>query len=161
VKNSAEHGTRSMYVLGCRCQECKAAAARAARERREKRREITAEHPELVPHGAYGGYTNWCCRCGECVKANRDYQAARARGVSRWNRYTQAKNAAARKETADGDGAGDDAAPGSLASPSARGPAVALPELSHADGHVYRQKYQGVKRAPEGRVRCYDHVVHL
>lgn len=59
--SEAEHGTRSRYVAGCRCDGCKAANAQRERERRHEhvvddamralarnRHRLTAEHsPQL------------------------------------------------------------------------------------------------------------------
>jgi hypothetical protein len=101
-KGTAEHGTRSMYTKGCRCQECRAAAARASRERREKQKAITEANPELVPHGTYNGYVNWKCRCELCTTANREYQRTRPHKLNRWDRYSKAKAARERKEKREG-----------------------------------------------------------
>lgn len=101
-KGTSVHGTRSMYQTGCRCQECKAAVASASRALRERQRQMAIDHPELIPHGTYTGYTNWCCRCDDCRKASREYQKAHkekyGRKETRWDHYTRAMTVAARKE---------------------------------------------------------------
>lgn len=112
-KGTAVHGSRSMYAIGCRCQECRAAVASASRSLRERQRQMGIDHPELIPHGTYTGYTNWCCRCDECRKASREYQKnlkeKNGRKQTRWDYYTRAKTIAARKEKNKN---ADDAAPG-------------------------------------------------
>jgi hypothetical protein len=62
------HGTRSRYVGGCRCDECRAAALAYQHERRAKAR---AQRPDLK-HGTRGTYNNGC-RCEDCTQANREY----------------------------------------------------------------------------------------
>lgn len=71
----ADHGTRSAYVRGCRCEEC-AAANRAY----SSTRRASAEAP--AQHGVLSSYTNGRCRCADCRAAMRDYQAHRRAKVA-------------------------------------------------------------------------------
>lgn len=64
----SSHGTRSRYVTGCRCAECRAAALAYQRQRRAKARAARAD----LKHGTRGTY-NSGCRCAECTQANREY----------------------------------------------------------------------------------------
>lgn len=62
------HGTRSMYLAGCRCEPCKAAQAAYMREKREQRgANLAADDPR---HGKKGTYDYYGCRCQACTKAN-------------------------------------------------------------------------------------------
>jgi hypothetical protein len=107
VKGTSVHGTRTMYGLGCRCQECKAANARETRLYRERQKQKGLDNPELIPHGTYHGYVGWGCRCEECGAANLEYQRAHTKEYGRtrrrWDRYTQQTQAAAKKGKAGND----------------------------------------------------------
>lgn len=54
------HGTRSRYVLGCRCEECRTANREAARERDARAREAVAHIP-LNPGGPCPGMDGQPC----------------------------------------------------------------------------------------------------
>lgn len=66
----SEHGTKSRYVHGCRCQECKAANTAYQRESTEARRSKPV--PEGVTHGKACA-TNYGCKCAVCSEAVRAY----------------------------------------------------------------------------------------
>lgn len=63
-----EHGRKTTYNQGCRCDECRAANA-------EYTQKFIANHRGQLPdgdqrHGTTGGYSNYSCRCGPCTAAN-------------------------------------------------------------------------------------------
>lgn len=60
------HGTRSRYVLGCRCDECKTANREAARIRDERAREAVAHLP-LNPGGPCPGFDGKPCARGRTL----------------------------------------------------------------------------------------------
>lgn len=75
----AEHASRyppgpAAYNGGCRCDDCR-------RTHRQRCARVTAalraRPREDVPHGTYGGYTNWGCRCEACTQAHNTAQLAR------------------------------------------------------------------------------------
>jgi hypothetical protein len=63
------HGTRSRYVIGCRCDECKSANAEAARIRDERAREAVAHLP-LNPGGPCPGFDGKPCAKARRLKSN-------------------------------------------------------------------------------------------
>lgn len=63
------HGTRSRYVIGCRCDECKAANAESARIRDERAREAVAHLP-LNPGGPCPGFDRKPCAQARRLKSN-------------------------------------------------------------------------------------------
>ena len=67
-----KHGVRRSYLLGCRCDDCKAAGTAHQRAAVAERR----KHTEDAPHGTRGGYCNWGCRCEPCKTANAAYMQA-------------------------------------------------------------------------------------
>ncbi len=68
--HKAEHGTRSKYVHGCRCEACTAA-------QREYMRSLKGKLPP--PTHGHSGYVNYGCRCEVCTQANSDYHRNRNR----------------------------------------------------------------------------------
>lgn len=66
----AQHGTRSRYVAGCRCDLC--ATANREYRRRWEERAVKAGPPV---HGL-GGYKNYRCRCEVCSAASAAYHRA-------------------------------------------------------------------------------------
>lgn len=86
VENTGREKQNQRY-----CKACKAAKWREwqnrqgpnytaeknaeARERNRDRR-AAGVIPESARHGSTGTYSNYGCRCGECIAANREYQAA-------------------------------------------------------------------------------------
>lgn len=54
----------SAYRHGCRCKDC----TRGNRESHARKAAGRAARREDVPHGTYGGYVNWGCRCPECLR---------------------------------------------------------------------------------------------
>lgn len=77
------HGLRSTYADGCRCTQCRAAATAYAADARAERRARGERDPSLIPHGTYGGYNNWLCRCQPCTDAH----LARMRAYKRLRRH--------------------------------------------------------------------------
>jgi hypothetical protein len=63
-----QHGTRTGYVYGCRCQPCRTANEIANRARRRKGLE-----PDDPRHGTLTGYAGCACRCEDCSNANLEY----------------------------------------------------------------------------------------
>lgn len=55
-----KHPSIAAHKGGCRCDKCVA----------------------RVPHGKWGGYCNWGCRCAECAKAAADTMRAQNYGIS-------------------------------------------------------------------------------
>lgn len=76
-------GTRTRYLMGCRCVLCREANVAYRRHwRAEVRQEL---EPDDVRHGTLNGYTNYGCKCDRCRAANaaksrRARQLARAAG---------------------------------------------------------------------------------
>ena len=96
-----QHGTRTMYNKGCRCQDCRAAVSKYMRDHRRERVEERHNRPEGVEdrfeHG-YSAYVNWGCRCEVCSAANLEYQRSRreVRPKTKWDQYTATRDKAAR-----------------------------------------------------------------
>lgn len=69
----AQHGSRSMYVGGCRCEPCVTAESTYQKAHRADRLAVglSADDPR---HGTANGYNNWRCRCAPCKAASRVYQ---------------------------------------------------------------------------------------
>jgi hypothetical protein len=67
-----QHGTRTGYHYGCRCDDCQAAQAAydAARRPRKGR---TRKPPSPLRHGTCHAY-NRGCRCDDCRRANTESQ---------------------------------------------------------------------------------------
>ena len=67
----AKHGTRSMYVMGCYCDDCKSA-------NRDYMRKIKSKLKGTEPkkHGTLSSYTDYGCRCDGCREASREYDRA-------------------------------------------------------------------------------------
>lgn len=65
------------YNHGCRCKEC----TRLNTERHARLMAVLRargeKDPDLIPHGTFGGYSNWGCRGPRCTKANSDASADR------------------------------------------------------------------------------------
>ena len=64
------HGTRTLYNLGCHCDECR-------RANRDGARSLKGKTP---PTHGNSGYVNYQCRCRVCKRAN---SAAQKRGRER------------------------------------------------------------------------------
>ena len=82
------HGTKSTYVMGCRCAECRAANTERNNVNRWLR---SARVHELPPekHGLYSTYTNWMCRCEACATTGAEMQRVhRAKRAARAGRAT-------------------------------------------------------------------------
>lgn len=60
------HGTRSRYVIGCRCDECKTANREAVRDRDARAREAVAHLP-LNPGGPCPGFEGKPCARGRTL----------------------------------------------------------------------------------------------
>lgn len=75
VATEREHGSRSRYCAGCRCEDC----TRANREyNRENHRKLARERgikPRVAKHGTYSKY-RLGCRCDKCMEAHRLYRRA-------------------------------------------------------------------------------------
>jgi predicted transcriptional regulator len=66
IRKAAQHGTRSKYNTGCRCEPC-AEANRAAHW-------LYRNQPHEIPSHGNSGYVNHGCRCEVCKRANAAYQ---------------------------------------------------------------------------------------
>jgi hypothetical protein len=87
-----QHGTRSRYRRGCRCNGCVEASRAYERAQNLKRRLARPERQKpikdrppprprpVAAHGTRSMYVNSKCRCMECFEANRDYMNRRRRG---------------------------------------------------------------------------------
>jgi hypothetical protein len=65
-----EHGTRSSYAHGCRCDPCREENTRIARvHRRERYARVRSGGLVRAPHGKATTYANWGCRCVPCRAA--------------------------------------------------------------------------------------------
>lgn len=80
----AEHGTRSRYHGGCRCDDCRTA-------KREYMR--TLQGQPAPNHATVSGYVNYGCRCEPCKAAYSRYQWLHPEYQRRW-RAKQKKKAA-------------------------------------------------------------------
>lgn len=89
------HGIPSSYNRGCRCAECRYANANRQRitgngqRWRDKQlaKRIVVDGVLMAPdrpHGVYGTYSTYGCRCEPCKQANRDYMTAWRNGVGRY-----------------------------------------------------------------------------
>jgi hypothetical protein len=65
--HTVTHGTRSEYVWGCRCADCRAANRRYDAARRKA---SNPEPPAAIRHGTAYGYRWHRCRCSACTAAN-------------------------------------------------------------------------------------------
>lgn len=65
----AQHGTRSKYNTGCRCDEC----------RRALREHMRSLQGKPAPSHGLSGYDNYGCRCDVCREAKRAKNARRYR----------------------------------------------------------------------------------
>ena len=63
-----KHGTRSGYVMGCFCDECKA-ANKEYRVKYIKDMKLKT----LKNHGTLATYNDYGCRCDLCRDANNNY----------------------------------------------------------------------------------------
>lgn len=64
ASKAAQHGTRSKYQAGCRCDDCR-------RANRESQRRLKGRQP---PSHGYSGYKNYGCRCQVCKDGNLVYE---------------------------------------------------------------------------------------
>jgi hypothetical protein len=66
------HGTERAYKTGCRCDACRAANTEACyrRHMRMVNKGLSDGDPR---HGTHGGYTNWGCRCPDCIVAGAEH----------------------------------------------------------------------------------------
>jgi hypothetical protein len=72
VVRDDQHGTRTGYSYGCRCDACRAAQA-ACDSARRPRTGRTPKPSTPLRHGTCHGY-NRGCRCDECQRANMESQ---------------------------------------------------------------------------------------
>lgn len=76
----AEHGTRTRYLSGCSCDDCRRAS-------REYQRTLKGKPP---PSHGHSGYVNYGCRCDVCTRANTEYSYGYLR---RWRLKQKAASA--------------------------------------------------------------------
>lgn len=82
------HGI-TRYIAGCRCDTCKTVSAAWRQQRgddRKKQRvlfggQLIAPLPTEL-HGRMSTYTNWFCRCRDCVAASSAYRRAHRKARS-------------------------------------------------------------------------------
>lgn len=79
ARRAPEHGTRSRYLAGCSCDDCRAANRAAGRALKGK----------PPPNHGYSGYQNYGCRCQVCRDGMLVYN--RAKGYEAQKRYAQRK----------------------------------------------------------------------
>jgi hypothetical protein len=92
----SEHGTRSAYKKGCRCELCRAANARYKRELQAAHHAQTRAEAEAtgnmqspaLEHGKAATAEWYGCRCEPCVRALNDYKAKLMRR-SRWRQFVE------------------------------------------------------------------------
>lgn len=63
-------GTKAAYRRGCRCAACRKANAEHCKTHRRRRR-LRVERGESHFHHGARGYSNWGCRCDECVSGHK------------------------------------------------------------------------------------------
>lgn len=80
TQSTSAHGTRSRYVLGCRCAGCRRANLLYGLDWKSTAR-LTLNDPR---HGTINGYSNYQCRCGDCRAANAAVSAARRARLRGW-----------------------------------------------------------------------------
>jgi hypothetical protein len=68
-----QHGSRTMWERGCRCQIC----MDAHRDRCTKRNRKRGAPRRVAKHGSLSMYNHYHCRCDECVQEHRGYQKLR------------------------------------------------------------------------------------
>lgn len=84
------HGTRSRYVLGCRCDDCKRANREKVRDRYLEARAAVAHLP-LNPGGPCPGYEGVPCPNGRKLKANSEPVCRECLLKYAWNGLVDAK----------------------------------------------------------------------
>lgn len=74
----AQHGTRSGYQSGCRCDECRTALRDYARDRRRENGGTQGKRVDIPEerHGKNSTYMNYGCRCDPCKAVNSAAQKA-------------------------------------------------------------------------------------
>lgn len=68
---SFRHGDARYRRQGCRCDQCTADHAQVHYFECLDRESRLAANFTRLPHGSESTYTNWRCRCGDCVEAQR------------------------------------------------------------------------------------------
>jgi transposase-like protein len=92
-RRQSEHGTRSRYNAGCRCEACTTVNRVVTYARIDETKRRAAAGLVEVPHGTTNGYRNYGCRCEECTWVNtyagrlaqqryRERQQAKKQGAS-------------------------------------------------------------------------------
>lgn len=66
------HGLQSTYNQGCRCRKCMDGHAVMHARANERRARELAEGLVVLVHGTASTYSNWKCRCDECVEKNKE-----------------------------------------------------------------------------------------
>lgn len=87
----SEHGTRSRYTRGCRCDGCREANRVYITAWNRKR----GVKPQKLgrTHGKVATYT-WGCRCEACRRANTERKRrwlAKPENRARWNAYQRSR----------------------------------------------------------------------
>lgn len=100
----AEHGTRTGYARGCRCDLCKAFTATYSRDYRAKqpklprrpRSDMGVRRVSIRPedHGTTRAYSYFKCRCDACKRAATDYnrewrEKNREKHRAAWRRFAR------------------------------------------------------------------------
>lgn len=62
-----EHGKRTTYDKGCRCEQCRAENTRVKRRAKNRNKERLERGEVEIEHGR-NGYVNWLCRCAACLE---------------------------------------------------------------------------------------------
>lgn len=65
IRHVAQHGSKSLYQQGCRCEPCTQANRDSGRALRGK---------EPPHHGTVSGYQNYGCKCELCREAGREFR---------------------------------------------------------------------------------------
>lgn len=87
-----EHGTRSRYIVGCRCSDCRAANTRAYHVREARSRELVAGLP-VVPGSLCPGWDGVPCPGQRKLRSDSAGVCSDCRKRSAWNGLVDAKPA--------------------------------------------------------------------